>query len=174
MLRFQQQKGKEVRMKSFGETRCMNPQKPKTKIKIVNRKKYKELYRMNCLIGYRNSGRIWLIKYFRKASERPDAEKCTHTLPVRLIMFQRSRASIRGPEFGYAQCIDALSEGSKLWLCLKTKITRASCRWRANAVQKRFTLTIPWDLASLVRSYPGIIVRRHHTDRKHMGLLKDP
>ena len=29
----QYQKEVEVRVKSFGETRCMNPQKPKTKIK---------------------------------------------------------------------------------------------------------------------------------------------
>ena len=33
------------------ETRCMNPQKLKTKIKMGNPKKYKEIYRMNCLIG---------------------------------------------------------------------------------------------------------------------------
>ena len=37
--KLQYQKEVEVRMKSFGETRCMNPQKPKTKIKIWNRKK---------------------------------------------------------------------------------------------------------------------------------------
>ena len=29
--------------------------------------------------------------------------------------------------------------------------------------QKSFTLTIPWNLAKLVKNYPGIIVRRHHT-----------
>ena len=44
-----------------------DPQKPKTKIKIGNRKKYKEIYRMNCLIGYRNSGRIWLMKVLQKS-----------------------------------------------------------------------------------------------------------
>ena len=33
------QKELKARMKSFGETRCMNPQKTKTKIKIGNRKK---------------------------------------------------------------------------------------------------------------------------------------
>ena len=35
-----------------------------------------------------------------------------------------------------------------------------------------FTLTIPWNLAKLVKIFPGIIVRRHHTDRKQMGLLR--
>ena len=33
----------------------MIPHKPKTKIKIGNRKRYKEIYRMNCLFGYSNS-----------------------------------------------------------------------------------------------------------------------
>ena len=35
------------------------------------------------------------------------------------------------------------------------------------------TLTIPWNLAKLVKIFPGIIVRRHHTDRKRMGLLRE-
>ena len=30
-----------------------------------------------------------------------------------------------------------------------------------------------WNLASLARNYPGIIVRRHHTDQKQMGLPKE-
>ena len=38
---------------------------------------------------------------------------------------------------------------------------------------KSFTLTIPWNSAKLVKIYPGIIVRRHHTDQKQMGLLKE-
>ena len=38
---------------------------------------------------------------------------------------------------------------------------------------KSFTLTIPWNLAKPVKIFPGIIVRRHHTDQKQMGLLKE-
>ena len=38
---------------------------------------------------------------------------------------------------------------------------------------KSFTLTIPWNLAKLVKIFPGILVRRHHTDQKQMGLLKE-
>ena len=38
---------------------------------------------------------------------------------------------------------------------------------------KSFTLTIPWNLAKLVKIFPGIIVLRHHTDQNHMGLLKE-
>ena len=39
--------------------------------------------------------------------------------------------------------------------------------------QKSFTLTIPWNLAKLVKIFPGIIARLHHTDQKQMGLLKE-
>ena len=35
-----------------------------------------------------------------------------------------------------------------------------------------FTLTIPWNLANPVKNYPGIIVRRHHTDRKTHGIAE--
>ena len=51
------QKEVEVRVESIGETRCMNPQKPKTKINMKDAQKYKEIYRMNFLTGYRNSER---------------------------------------------------------------------------------------------------------------------
>ena len=40
--KIQYKKEVEVRVESFGETRCMNPQKPKTKFKLENQKKYKE------------------------------------------------------------------------------------------------------------------------------------
>ena len=36
-----------------------------------------------------------------------------------------------------------------------------------------FTLTIPWNLAKPVKISPGIIARLHHTDQKHMGLLRE-
>ena len=39
--------------------------------------------------------------------------------------------------------------------------------------QKLVTPTLPWNLASLARNYPGIIVRQHLTDRKQMGLLRE-
>ena len=49
--KIQYKKEVEVRVESFWETRCMKPQKPETKIKMENPKKYKEIYRMSCLIG---------------------------------------------------------------------------------------------------------------------------
>ena len=60
----------------------------------------------------------------------------------------------------------------------KTKLhkkPREACKssWSQIGSLKSFTLTIPWNLASLVRNYPGVIVRQHHTDQKHMGLLKE-
>ena len=42
--------------------------------------------------------------------------------------------------------------------------------WSQQGNQKSFTLTIPWNWASLARN-SGIIVRQHHTDQKQMGLL---
>ena len=37
---------------------------------------------------------------------------------------------------------------------------------------KSFTQTIPWNLAKPVKIFPGIIVRRHHTDRKTNGIAE--
>ena len=42
-----------------------------------------------------------------------------------------------------------------------------------NRKPKSFTLTIPWNLANLVKIFPGIIVHQHHTDQKQMGLLRE-
>ena len=50
------------------ETRCMNPQKPKTKIKMRIPKRYKEIFHMSCLIGYRNSERIWSMKVLQQSN----------------------------------------------------------------------------------------------------------
>ena len=52
---------------------------------------------------------------------------------------------------------------------------KGSCKssWSRVGSLKSFTLTIPWNLASLVRSCPGIIARLHHTDQRQMGLLKE-
>ena len=52
---------------------------------------------------------------------------------------------------------------------------KGACKssWSRTGSLKSFTLTIPWNLANPVKIFPGIIVRRHHTDRKQMGLLKE-
>ena len=76
--KIQYQKELEVRVESFGETRCTKPQKPKTKIKMGNQKKYKEKYRMNCLSDYRNSERIWLMKLLQQSLVKPRAWNSRH------------------------------------------------------------------------------------------------
>ena len=59
----------------------------------------------------------------------------------------------------------------------KPKISRRPRRayksfWSRRGNQESLTLTILWHLAKLVKIFLGIIVRRHHTDQKRMGLLK--
>ena len=52
---------------------------------------------------------------------------------------------------------------------------KGACKssWSRVGSPKSFTLRIPWNLAKPVKISPGIIVRRHHTDRKQMGLLRE-
>ena len=52
---------------------------------------------------------------------------------------------------------------------------REACKnsWSQVGSLKSFTLTILWNLAKLMKIFYGIIVRRHYTDRKQMGLLKE-
>ena len=52
---------------------------------------------------------------------------------------------------------------------------KGACKssWSRIGSLKSFTLTIPWSLAKPVKVFPGIIVRRHHTDRKQMELLRE-
>ena len=45
--------------------------------------------------------------------------------------------------------------------------------WSQIGSLKSFTLTIPWNLAKPVKIFHGIIARRHHKDRKQMGLLRE-
>ena len=51
---------------------------------------------------------------------------------------------------------------------------KGACKssWSQIGSLKSFTLTIPWNLAKLVKIFPGIIVRRHHTDRKTNGIAE--
>ena len=45
--------------------------------------------------------------------------------------------------------------------------------WSRIGSLKSFTLTISWNMAKPVKIFPGIVVRRHHTYRKQMGLLRE-
>ena len=57
--KIQHPKEVDVRVRIFGETHCIDPQKPKTKIKMKDAKKYKAIYCVTCRIGCRSSQRIW-------------------------------------------------------------------------------------------------------------------
>ena len=50
---------------------------------------------------------------------------------------------------------------------------KAKSSWSRRGNHKSFTLTMPWNLESLVRNCTGIIVRQRHTDQKQMGLQKE-
>ena len=78
----------------------------------------------------------------------------------------------------YAVVVQDLATQWIQWYPCRTKLDRkhkGACKssWKPIGSQKSFTLTIPWNLASLVRNYLGIIARLHHTDQKQMGLLKE-
>ena len=51
---------------------------------------------------------------------------------------------------------------------------KGACKssWSQTGNLKSFTLTIPWNLAKLVKIFPGTIVRRHHTDQKQNGIAE--
>ena len=60
----------------------------------------------------------------------------------------------------------------------KTKLhnkPREACKssWSPIGILESFTLTIPWNLAKLVKISPGIIARLHHIDQKQMGLPRE-
>ena len=51
---------------------------------------------------------------------------------------------------------------------------KGACKssWSPTGSLKSFTLTIPWNSAKLVKIFPGIIVRRHHTDQKQKRIAE--
>ena len=84
----QYQKGIEVWMRSYGETRCTILQKQKKKeSEGIQRDISHEL---PCLTGHRNSERIWLTKVLPKSVGETWCGE-VHTLPVRLMILQWSR-----------------------------------------------------------------------------------
>ena len=118
IIQYQKQKEVEVRVKSFGETRCMNPQKPKTKIKMVNQKKYQE---------------NWLMKVLQQSPWRipeqgsQDTSKSSHELP------KEPQAKVE-PGFCKQSVYTHFPKDPNCDICLKTKITRSSCRRRTGTV----------------------------------------
>ena len=78
----------------------------------------------------------------------------------------------------YAVVVQELATRWSRRIRAKTKLHKKpseACKssWNARGNQKSFTLTIPWNLAKLVKISPGIIARLHHTDRRLMVLPKE-
>ena len=108
----------------------------KQKIKMKDAKKYNAIYCITCLTGCRSSERIWLMNVVLQSHEKTlslDIE----TLPFPLMSCQWSREQkwnrVR------ASMVSSLifRKTQNCDICLKTKITRASCRWRAGTVVPR-------------------------------------
>ena len=98
--------------------------------------KYKEIYRMNFLIGYRNSERIWSMKVPQQSLEETQSKEAK-TLPSHLMHFKWSReqkwnrvrvSTVYTRTFRRTQIFD---------ICKKTKIARASCTRRTGTVVPR-------------------------------------
>ena len=110
--KIQHPKELEVRVRSYRETRCINQQKPKTKIQMKDAKKYNAIYYMNCRIGCRSTERIFSherIPLEPRRNPEPgyrDTANSSHELPI------ESRAKVE-PGSG-RQCLHALCEGPKL------------------------------------------------------------
>ena len=78
----------------------------------------------------------------------------------------------------YAVVVQDLATHGSSRIRVKQKLLRkhkGACKssWSRIGSLKSFTLTIPWKLATPVKIFPGIIVRRHRTDWKQMGLLRE-
>ena len=124
----------EERVKSFGETRCMNPQKPKTKngeSEEVQRDISHEL--PDWLQEFKEN----LVDESTSTEPRgnpeqgsQDTSKSSHELPM------EPRATVE-PDSGKHSVYTHFPKDPNCDICLKTKITRASCRRRAGAVVPR-------------------------------------
>ena len=73
---------------------------------------------------------------------------------------------------------DLATQWTQSYPCKKQKLLGRRRRawkssWNPRGNRKSFTLTIPWNLERLVKIFPGIIARLHHTDRRLMVSRKE-
>ena len=94
-----------------------------------------------------------------------------HKGPKRQMRVSK-QSSIRSRGTGFSYSMDP---GVSVQKQNFTRNPREACKssWNPRGILKSFTLTIPWNSAKLVKISPGIIARRHHIDRRLMGLLKE-
>ena len=115
--------------------RCTKPQKPKTKIKMEDAKKYKAIQCMTCRAGYRISENLVDERSPTELRGNPapkdqDTSSSSHELPM------ESRANVE-PGSGKHSVYTHFPKDPNCDICLKTKITKASCRRRAGTVVPR-------------------------------------
>ena len=105
-------------------------------IKMRNAKKHKEIYRMDCLVGYRNSEIIWSIKV-RQQSLGDTQSKQVKTLPSHLKKNPMEPRAKVEPGSGKHRVYTHFPKDPNCDICLKTKNTNASCRRRTGTVVPR-------------------------------------
>ena len=93
-----------------------------------------------------------------------------HKVQWKLWISKQSSICSRGARLGLPMDPVVSVQNKKL---LRKPKGACNSSWSQIGNLKSFTLTIPWNLAKPVKIFPGIIVRRHHTDQKQMGLLKE-
>ena len=130
MLKLQCQKGIEVWMESFGETSCMIPQKPKTEKKRESKEVQRDISHElpDWLQEFR---KIWLMKVLQHSLGETQSKE-VKTLPSHM----ESSAKVE-PGSGKHSVFRHFPKDPNCEICLMTKITRGSCRRRADAVVPR-------------------------------------
>ena len=114
-----------------------------------------------------------------------DVRIWVNTMFILISLKTEIARSVNGPKLQGPHAEDAMAKpylepqifGSRR-IRAKTKLhkkPREACKssWNPRGNQKSFTLTIPWNSAKLVKIFPGIIVRQHHTDRRLVVLRRE-
>ena len=134
--KIQYKKDVEVRVKSFGETRCMTPQEPKTKIKNGESEEVQSDL-LHDLPDWLQDFRENFVDESRPTKPRgnpahqdQDTASSSHELPM------DSRAKVEPGSGNHSVCTH-FAKDPNCDICLKTKITRPSCRRRAGTVAPR-------------------------------------
>ena len=76
--------------RSYRGTRCMDQQKPNTKIKMKDAKKYTAIYCMTCRTGCRISVKLWSMKVVFQSHQETLRQR-SKTLPDLLMNYLLSR-----------------------------------------------------------------------------------
>ena len=126
----------EVRVRNYGETRCINQQKTNTKIKMKDAKKYKAIYYVTCRTGCMSSERIWsmnVVLWSHVETLSLDIE----TLAVLLVNNQWSREQ-KWNRVRVSMVSTRIFRKTQIAMSAwRRKITRSSCRRRAGTVVSR-------------------------------------